>query len=233
MFGTGAHVLLATPAASGAPVQVAGVAVMRGDSGSVGETETETETGTDAVAGSVVTLHASGCGVSRQGSGVLVRGGDGSVQLLTNAHVVAGATTVRAVLADAGETELAVLGAVHGRDAARIDPEGLLAAGARPLDVGEQADPGDPVSVVGYPAGEFSAVTAAVQDAQLRAGYGAAVEVLLVGSQARGGHSGGAVLDASGSLVGLVAARDPGSGRVVAYRIGDLLDEALDGLPAC
>ncbi len=215
VVGSGAHVLLAAPAASGAPVEVAGASASRGESAAV------------------VTLHAAGCGVSRQGSGVLVSAGDGSVQLVTNAHVVAGATTVRAVLADSTEVELAVLGAVRGRDAARIDPSGLLAAGAQPIEVGEPADPGDPVRVVGYPAGEFSAVTAAVQDAQVRAGYGSAVEVLLVGSQARGGHSGGAVLDSHGLLVGLVAARDPGTGRVVAYRIGDLLSQELDGPPVC
>ena len=213
--GSGAHVLLATPAASGAPVEVAGAAVSRGGSESV------------------VALHASGCGVTRQGSGVLVRAGDGSVQLLTNAHVVAGATTVRAVLADSTEVDLAVLGALHGRDAARIDPTGLLAAGAQPIGVGEPADPGDPVEVIGYPAGEFSAASAAVQDAQIRAGYGSAVEVLIVGSQARGGHSGGAVMDSRGLLVGLVAARDPGTGRVVAYRIGDLLAQAVDAPPGC
>ncbi len=74
---------------------------------------------------------------------------------------------------------------------------------------------------------------AAVADVQRRAGWGSASEVLLVGARAHGGHSGGAVLDTSGRVVGLIAARDPGTGRVVAYRIDDLLSAQVGPPPGC
>ncbi len=224
VVGTGAHALWGTPSAAGAPVQVAGATMSR---------EGVESDDVQRFAGSVVALHASGCGVTRQGTGVLVRDVDGSVHLVSNAHVVAGSTTVRAVFADGTALDVAVLGSVRGRDAALMDPDGLLDAGAEPIDIGAVAGVGDRVSVVGFPAGQFRAEVADVQDEQLRAGYGSAAEVLLVGVAAEGGHSGGAVLDSSGDLVGLIAARDPGSGRIVAYRIGDVLGEPLGGMPRC
>lgn len=225
VVGTGAHVLWGAEAASGAPVQVAGLSVSRPGGGRAEQSW--------SVDRSLVELHVSGCGGYRQGSGVLLRDDDGSVQLITNAHVVAGASTVRAVTADSEELVLRVLGTVRGRDVARLDPEPLLAVGLTPMDSGDGARSGDPVRVVGFPSGEFRSDVSSVVDVQLRAGYGSAVEVLIIGSQAEGGHSGSAVIGANGEVVGLVAARDPGSARVVAYRIEDVLAGDLVDPPLC
>jgi hypothetical protein len=87
--------------------------------------------------------------------------------------------------------------------------------------------------VAGHPGGSFRLDGALVADVQRRAAYGSASDVLLVGTAAEGGHSGGAVFDPAGAVVGLVAARDPGTGQVVAYRIGELLDASVGPLPGC
>ncbi len=160
-----------------------------------------------------------------------MRDGSGRELLLTNAHVVRGAASVRVVLADGSDAELAVLGAVDGKDAALLDPSPLRGA-ATAAALGPSVGLGDPVVVAGHPAGSFRLDASDVVDVQRRAAYGSASDVLLVGATAEGGHSGGAVMDAAGAVVGLVAARDPGTGRVVAYRIDELLDATLGALPA-
>src|SRR5438270_12582048 len=73
-----------------------------------------------------------------QGSGVIFRR-DG--QILTNAHVVQGAQTVRVILADGRQFEAGVLGADRERDVAelRIGARNLPVAelSERPLKVGQ------------------------------------------------------------------------------------------------
>jgi putative serine protease PepD len=226
VLGIGAHVWLGPAGgASPAPAEVAGASVER-----VGAVPDEVQ----AVASTaVLEVHAAGCGARRQASATYVTDADGSVRLLTNAHVVRGSSSVRVVLPDGGSVELDVLGALVDRDAALLDAEPLRdrsAAAAPTLTAGDVA--GAPVVVAGHPAGAFRLDATTVADVQRRAGYGGVTDVLLADTTAEGGHSGGAVLDPSGAVIGLVAARDPSTGRVVAYAIEDL-GSALGPVPSC
>jgi S1-C subfamily serine protease len=226
LLGTGMHLWLApTGASATAPVEVAGVSVERRGGMTPEVVESASST--------VVHVEASGCGGGRQGSATFVRDESGREVLLTNAHVVRGASSVSVVLGDGERVELSVLGGLVGKDAALLDPEPLRRAGVTPASQGGEVVRADVVAVVGHPAGEFRFDDAAVVDVQRRTGYGSSSEVLLVGAPVEGGHSGGAVMDPQGRVVGLVAARDPATGRAVAYRIDELLSAAEGARPGC
>ncbi len=176
---------------------------------------------------------ATGCGQQRSASATVIGGDDGTPMLLTNAHVVRGAGTVD-VLHDDGTTSAAtVVGSISGRDAAvlRIEPADATTgspAAAEPAAVGDQ------VVVHGYPGGERVELDATVRGAEPRSGYGGTATVLLIDVEADPGLSGGTVTDAeTGEVVALVAARDPDSGHVVAYPVGELLGRALGPIPGC
>lgn len=181
----------------------------------------------------VMRVDAAGCSTQLQGTATFVRDAAGRDLLLTNAHVVRGADTVRVLLPDGDGAELTVLGALAGKDAAVLDPGPLRGTGPDPAEQGQQVDLGDTVVVAGLPDGELSVEEAAVVDVQRRAGWGSASDVVLVDAQARGGHSGGALLDRAGRVVGLIAARDSRTGRVVAYRIEELVSASVGPLPGC
>lgn len=227
VLGVGLHLWL-SPAGASAPageVAVAGIAVERPGGAH--------DAARRVAVGAVVRVEASSCGERLQGSATLVRDGTGRERLLTNAHVVRGARRVQVVLADGTRIDAAVRGSLVGKDAAVLDAGAVVDAGGAPAETGGRAEVGDVVVVAGHPRGSFTIEGAAVADVQRRAGWGSASEVLLVGARAHGGHSGGAVLDTSGLVVGLIAARDPGTGRVVAYRIGELLSAQVGPPPGC
>lgn len=208
----------ATPAA-----EVAAARLERG--GDVGTAAVE------ALERGVLLVEAGGCGDVRQASATLVSQGTRAV-VLTNAHVVRGSGTVT-VRGPGGEPQVAqVLGAVVGRDAAVLELEGAV-DGAEAIDIAPMPAEGEQVTVVGHPDGVASARSGRIAAVERRAGYGGASDVLLVDTEVRGGSSGGAVLDAGGRVVGLVAARDPRTGWAVAYPIGEVLGRALGPVPDC
>jgi S1-C subfamily serine protease len=226
LLGTGMHLWLApTGASATADVAVAGISVER--PGGAGDEAAE------AATEAVVRVDAAGCGGRRQGSATLLRDVAGREVLLTNAHVVRGASSVRVQLPGGERVEVAVLGGLVGKDAVLLDPVPLRRSGLAPAGQGGEVGRGDLVVVAGHPGGGFRVDVAAVVDRQRRVGYGSSSEVVLVGSLAEGGHSGGAVLDRAGRVVGLVAARDPGTGHVVAYQIDELLSAGEGPRPGC
>lgn len=173
---------------------------------------------------SVLLVRSEGCGADRQATAVLLD--DGRRRFgLTNQHVVAGSSEVS--VRDTDDT-VAVRGRIDGRDAVELDGDGLEAAGAEPLSVGAPPVLGAGVVVAGYPAGTFRALSGHVRAMERREGYGGNADVMIVDVQAVPGISGGVVVDVTGRAVGLVAARDPLTGDVVAYPIG-ALGPATDG----
>jgi S1-C subfamily serine protease len=217
------HTLVPTPDTAGAPLapvaSVAGARLERADADPA------------EVPSAVVEVEATGCGVRRQASATRLRGLDGDL-LLTNAHVVAGADEVTVHAAGVAVTAT-VRGTLVGRDVALLALPHATGADVTALAVGAAAAPGDAVSVAGFPAGAPDRSAGTVDSVELRSGYGGTSEVLVVASQAVPGASGGAVLDADGEVVGLVAARDPGTGRTVAYPIDQLLTGRLGPPPSC
>ncbi|MHB1139972.1 MAG: trypsin-like peptidase domain-containing protein [Microthrixaceae bacterium] len=221
VLGTGAHVAVGAGASSPLPTapaaQVAGVAIERG-----------------ARLDAVVEVAASGCGVTRQASATIVRGTRDAV-VLTNAHVVAGAGTVELRTA-AGTVTASVAGAVRGRDVAvlRVDPATWPAGEGQALPTGTRpVRTGDRLSVVGFPGGLAERRVGDVVSIEARTGYGGTTPVLVIGAPADPGLSGGAVVDDSGAVVGLVAARDPSTGATVAYPVAELLSGRLGPPPGC
>lgn len=165
----------------------------------------------DAVAQSqqsVVTVLAAkpACGVDSEGSGWVVQRG----RVVTNAHVVAGASTI--LVRDGDGVDRATLVAFDPeRDLAVLDVTDLS---ARPLDIGQDLGQGDQAYAAGYPGnGPFTISPQRVR-AQITAQgtdiyQGGAVEreIYSLRGTIRPGNSGGPLLDSAGQVVGVVFAR--------------------------
>lgn len=230
VLGTGAH-LLSTPEGATADgrapdAEVAGASVER--RGEVPPVVLETATR------AVLHVEASACGARRQASATLVRTRAGRTLLITNAHVVRGTSSVVVRSFEGRDVPVDVLGVVAGRDAALLDPDPVLELdGIVAAPTARRAQVGDQVVVAGHPGGAFRVQASVVDDVQRRSAFGTTSEVLVVGATVTGGASGGAVLDGSGAVVGLVAARDPSTGRAVAHPLEGVLDAPVRGLLAC
>lgn len=183
----------------------------------------------EALARSVVEVRAVGCGMRRQATAVLLDDGQRSVGL-TNQHVVAGSAEVTVQGVD---DTVAVRGRIEGRDAVELDPDELRSAGAAPLRVGRPPSVGAGVTVAGFPGGSFRAMSGHVRAVERREGYGGSAEVLIVDVEAVPGISGGVVVDVTGRAVGLVAARDPLTGDVVAYPLSTLGPATVGTMAGC
>lgn len=184
---------------------------------------------TDGLERSVVLVRSVGCGLRRQATAVLLDDGERTFGL-TNQHVVAGS---RKVLARGTDDAVAVEGGVDGRDAAELDAGELEATGAEPLPVGPAPVLGAGVTVAGYPGGRFRAMSGHVRAIEPRQGFGGVADVLLIDVDAEPGISGGVVVDVTGRAVGLVAARDPLTGDVVAYPLATLGPATAGAMVAC
>jgi S1-C subfamily serine protease len=172
---------------------------------------------------SVRLVHAEGCGVERQATVTVLDRGGRTVGL-TNQHVVAGADEVSV---DGVPGLVPVTGPVIDRDAAELEGDPLLDGGGIALKTGHRPSNGASVVVAGYPDGHFVAATGTVRSIEQRQGYGATTDVIVIDTQAVPGISGGVVLDVTGAAIGLVAARDPVTGDVVAYPL-DVIGPASD-----
>jgi S1-C subfamily serine protease len=139
-----------------------------------------------------------------QGSGVIFRR-DG--QILTNAHVVAGARKITVTLADGRGFEGAVMGADRAHDIA------LVRIGARDLPVAELSDRplrvGQLVVAVGNPFGFGWTVTAGVVSAlgrELPAQGMSLKNLIQTDTPINPGSSGGPLVDTRGRVVGITTA---------------------------
>lgn len=145
---------------------------------------------------------------SGQGSGVIFRR-DG--QILTNAHVVNGAHTVRVILADGRQFEAGVMGADREHDIAEIR------IGARNLPVAELSERllkiGQLVVAVGNPYGLGWTVTSGVVSALNRdlpnPQGGKLTGLIQTDAPINPGSSGGPLVDSQGRVVGITTAIVP------------------------
>jgi len=143
-----------------------------------------------------------------QGSGVIFRR-DG--QILTNAHVVQDARTVRVILADGRQFEAGVIGADRAHDIAeiRIGARNLPVAelSERPLQVGQL------VVAVGNPYGLGWTVTSGVISALKRElpnpKGGKLTDLIQTDAPINPGSSGGPLVDSRGRVVGITTAIVP------------------------
>ncbi|MCW3015626.1 MAG: hypothetical protein JWO02_2718 [Solirubrobacterales bacterium] len=167
---------------------------------------------------SVVQIRSS----SRLGSGVVY---DNAGHIVTNAHVVAGATRFRVTDAT-GTTHAATLRGVFPEgDLAVIAVTGVGLPPARFAD-SSRIKAGDYALAIGNPLGLRSSVTMGIVSSTSRTvseGAGVALpSVIQTSAPINPGNSGGALVDASGSVIGVptLAALDPELGNSAASGIG-------------
>jgi serine protease Do len=144
------------------------------------------------------------------GSGVIVRR-EGLV--LTNAHVVGRATTVRIGLADGRTLQGTVLGRDPTVDIAvvRVDGGGTLPVA--PTGDSDELQAGQSAIAIGNPLGLARTVTSGVVSAVNRQLPGSGLEGLIQTDAAiNPGNSGGPLLDASGRVIGINTAVLAGGG---------------------
>ncbi|MGH2967611.1 MAG: S1C family serine protease [Solirubrobacteraceae bacterium] len=139
------------------------------------------------------------------GSGFVI---DAEGQLLTNAHVVAGATDIRVTFSDDRTVSARVLGKDEDTDIALlgVDPKGLE---LRPLVLGDSSSVhvGDPTVAIGNPFGLDRTLTTGVVSARQRritAPSGFSIDdVIQTDAAVNPGNSGGPLLDATGHVIGI------------------------------
>jgi S1-C subfamily serine protease len=154
----------------------------------------------------VVYVRVEGFGGTGAGSGVVI---DREGTILTNNHVVAGASEVTVVFNDGRHDEPLrgeVVGTAPERDLAvvRVDAGDLT-----PVELGRSGDLrlGDPVLALGFPLGLGPTVTQGIVsglERTIEPSGGPRLEGLLQTDAAiNPGNSGGALVDANGRLVGI------------------------------
>lgn len=162
---------------------------------------------------SVVPVDADGCGAGVQGTGFAT--GDGHL-IVTNAHVVRGASHVAIRLADGTSRPARVIAFAPDPDVAVLYASDVTLA---PLPLGDDASNGTPGVIVGYPDGVRTVTPASVLVRLPVPGpswHGFSVhQAYLVDAAVRHGNSGSPLLDLSGHVRGLVNAlstSDPDEG---------------------
>jgi len=135
------------------------------------------------------------------GSGVIVRT-DGYI--LTNNHVVFGASILEVVLSDDRKFDAKVIGTDDRTDLAilKIDANGLVAA---PLGISEAMEVGDWVIAIGSPFGLAQTVTAGIVSATNRSDQGITPYDSFIQTDAaiNPGNSGGPLLNLRGEVIGI------------------------------
>jgi putative serine protease PepD len=169
--------------------------------------------------------------VSGQGSGVVIRD-DGII--LTNAHVIEGASDIQVTSAGGGETSAAtVIGSDAAHDIAILK---VAASGLNAIPLGSSQDLklGDEVVALGYPLGLGTTATRGIVsglDRTITVGdgpYGAneLSGLLQTDAAINPGNSGGALLDSNGRLVGInTAAASASAAENIGFAVA--IDEAL------
>jgi serine protease DegS len=135
------------------------------------------------------------------GSGVIV---DAAGHIVTNHHVIANADSIRVQLADGREAEASIVGRDPDTDLAVLKI-GLARLAVMPLGRSDQLRVGDVVLAIGNPIGLSQTVTHGIVSATGRGQLGVATFENFIQTDApiNVGNSGGALIDSTGTLVGI------------------------------
>ncbi|HVK29716.1 MAG TPA: trypsin-like peptidase domain-containing protein, partial [Nocardioides sp.] len=199
------------------------------DTGNGSGVDTGSETAADASAEQstgIVQITSTLTNGTGAGTG-LVLDSDGTI--VTNHHVVDGATKLEVTVVSTGRTYRATyVGGDAVTDVAVIQLEG--ASGLTPVDLsGDAAQVGDEVTAVGDAGGDGGSLTAAPgtvsalgQDITVQETDGSSAkltDLIQLDAYVVPGDSGGAVLDDDGDVVGMNVAASSGSRNVTGYAI--------------
>jgi len=158
---------------------------------------------------------AGGGGASAEGSGFVV---DKKGDVVTNAHVVDGARSIKVTFADGGVAAGRVLGTDTATDVAVVRVTGISAARLHPLTLGDSGDVqvGDGVLAIGSPFGLSETLTTGIVsalDRTITSPSGATIGgALQTDASINKGNSGGPLIDAAGEVVGVNAQIESDSG---------------------
>jgi S1-C subfamily serine protease len=152
-----------------------------------------------------------------EGSGFLIDS-DGSI--LTNNHVVDGASKVTIAFNNGGTADASVIGtdAVHDLALIKVDPS--VVSGVSPLMLGDSSTvrPGQMAIAIGAPYGLANSITVGVISGLDRSISGSSMTSMLqTDAELNPGNSGGPLLNASGEVIGINTAVEAQPG---AYGIG-------------
>jgi S1-C subfamily serine protease len=141
-----------------------------------------------------------------QGSGFLIGFDSGNTvgYILTNNHVVEGASTVQVKLKGGNTTSAKVLGTDANDDLAVISVDASAVSGITPLTLGNSSTvtPGQMAIAIGNPYGLDNTVTVGVISG-LNRSIGNLTGMLQTDASLNPGNSGGPLLDANGSVIGI------------------------------
>jgi len=158
----------------------------------------------------IVELDVDGNHGKASGSGVLFRN-DG--EILTNNHVVDGASAVQAIMSDGRRLPAHVVGGDADTDIAvvKIDVDGVYPVAplgtAQDLKAGQQAVAiGSPLGLVGGPSVSVGVVSALGRQVQPRDGGTPLLDMIQTDAPIASGSSGGALLDSTGAVIGITTA---------------------------
>ena len=144
------------------------------------------------------------------GSGFVVRGVDGSEVVVTNSHVVVGASSVTIELADGHAVPASIMGSDPAIDLAILRPASRIGVVPLSLEDDRNLEVGDRLMIIGNPAGLTGVVTTGilheVPGARRHASWPGASSVHHHGRRLDSGSSGSPVLDKSGRVVGVSSA---------------------------
>ncbi|MGH2922510.1 MAG: S1C family serine protease [Solirubrobacterales bacterium] len=197
----------------------------------------------------VVFIQASGgqqagpLGIPRGGQGTATGSGfviDDDGHILTNAHVVEGATEIEVQAGDEGD--------VHSAEVVGMDPSSDVALlkveetdGLTPLELGDSSkvQVGDAVVAIGNPFGLDRTVTTGIVSAKqrlIRAPNGFSIsDVIQTDAAVNPGNSGGPLLDSAGRVIGINSqiATSGGGNEGVAFAVPietarDVADQLID-----
>jgi putative serine protease PepD len=186
-----------TPAPTEAPSSAP--AIVPGASGSLAQLQQEYEAVVRKVAPSVVVIETA----QGLGSGVVL---DTAGDIVTNAHVVGGATTFTVTLADGRQVEGRLVGTFAPNDIAVVR---INATGLQPAQFADssQLQVGQIVMAVGNPLGLQTSVTQGIISALGRTvtepGGATLPGTIQTSAAINPGNSGGALVDINGSVVGI------------------------------
>jgi S1-C subfamily serine protease len=145
-------------------------------------------------------------GNEQTGSGFVI---DDEGRVLTNAHVVAGATDVRVVLSEQRTLQATVIGRDLDTDLALLEVRAPDGVKLHPLELGDsdQVQVGDATVAIGNPFGLDRTLTTGVVSAlqrRLTARSGFTIEdVIQTDAALNPGNSGGPLIDAAGRVIGV------------------------------
>jgi len=147
-----------------------------------------------------------------QGSGFLV---DSQGHILTNNHVVAGASSIQVVLKGGNTVEAKVVGTDSADDLALLSVDPSSVSGIAPLQLGDSSavKPGQMALALGSPFGLDGSITVGVISGLNRSLGGTSMTGMLQTDAAiYPGNSGGPLLDSQGMVVGITTAIEAGAG---------------------